>query len=757
MLLKQTQEVYMQSRCLKLQLGLIGLVIILLKQVQAETQLTGQYLGTRAQGDEHVLLFKLPGDMISAPSERTSNNPLRNIEQDHYVATPSTSRQLRSYQAQDSLVGLEHGEQQISLTIPLASLRPSDLTTSDEGRAPLSSLENLSYGQQSPVTRQASDQPQNVQYITSGLSSDPQKSQPYGLLMSSASEPSMDSSYIRVLPARDESNGNGDDALQAHNTNQLRRPLDHQQQMLNNASLLDQQMRQLLIQRQILQQQIQQAELYSSAVKSPSTTPSTVYEQQQQLTEAPQLWRDSLSSSQRQLASPASVSSYGTANATGAQQVNVDSSQLLSRLAGSSPELLMRLRSMLRKASSLHGRNSSSASSAEKVPSYSDYSDLLGSSQHPADKAMLQNFLQSQNLSSHEEIKIPLVVIAMPRILSLKRDQLIANSQKQSGGPFNTSISGASNLYNPGMASNSAWIKSLASAAAAASANLTAPYLRPTEQLESVGAADQVPTTTSAPHQTMAPYARQFGSGPQQAPIARYYIRPSSTQSRSPGSQVKMAPKPLMASPKSSYLETTLNPIGSHFAYPPSQIAKQIVEQSAGSVHRQQSSESSLSESNDSSSLNRDQILVRMHREPRDQDSNQQVRLVHIRRSGPVQPRTPAAYEYQVQASEDTSEQRQQSAGSQEQSQYVVESSSKPTSGFVDSGLSRLKPLFQARANQENRFSNEQMLNLLARAGRIQESLGGAGAPSELQTAHSVPSRSQAGPKKSPKMVFMIV
>lgn len=686
-----------------------------------------------------MLLFKLPSDMISASSERALAYPSRNNDQEPFVVSPSLHRHGQPHNQADLTGGLENAEQQISLTIPLASLGTADLATSEESRAVPGNLDYFKFSQQPSASRHSSEQRLLSQYISPSLGQSSSNGQAHGILMTSASEPQLDSSYVRVLPGRDEMS-NEEIPLQAHAMNQLRRPNDQHQQMLANASLIEQQMRQLLVQRQILQHQIQQVELYNSALKTSTQTPTS--SSSEQPTEAPQLWRDSLVSSQRQ-----PTSGYAVANATGAQQVNVDSSQLLNRLAGSSPELLMRLRSMLRKASGLQAaRNSTS----DRMPAYTDYSDILSSSsQNPADKAMLQNFLQSHNLSSHEEIKIPLLVIAMPRILSLKRDQLLSNNQKQASGQSNSSISSISSLYGSKLTPSSAWIKSLASAA-----NLTAPYLRPNEQLDSPANADQAQTTTSSPHQTMAPYARQFGPSAQQASIARYFARPSSPAGSPPSSQVKMAPKPLVASQKSSYLETTLNPIGSHFAYPPSQIAKQIVEQTAASGRqpRQQSIEVDTRESSpgEGAPLSRDHILVRVNR---DQESNPNLRLIQLRRMGSLQNRAPAAYEYLVRTNTDNTDQRHQLA--LEPAQQSVESSSSRATVSLDT-LSRLRPLFQAqRAIQENRLSNEQMLSLMARASRPHDTLSATqSAPEPHQV---VPNQSPSGQKKSPKMVFMIV
>lgn len=144
-----------------------------------------------------------------------------------------------------------------------------------------------------------------------------------------------------------------------------------------------------------------------------------------------------------------------------AAQINQTSevSNLLRKLSNSSPELLLRLRSLIRLAAQqqqaggplpppldplAHNQTLLPVPLVEQLgPGHlvpvrpvpppvealdqQPYYDLNGN--------VSSSYATGQNVQSHEEIKIPLVVIAMPRILSLKRNQLASSSPQ----PLNTS------------------------------------------------------------------------------------------------------------------------------------------------------------------------------------------------------------------------------------------------------------------------------------------------------------------------------
>lgn len=699
------------SWSIKLQL-LICFMVFVIDQTDGDASLTGQYLGTRSLGNEHMLLFKLPDDMISATDDRNS------ARSDSH--SPIFGHNMQA--ERDLILGSEAVEQPVSLNIPLASLSqtdPSDGQSEFVYEQPATQQQHVSEGRIQPM----------IQYIASNqqITQPSQQNLPYNMLMTASSDPEVGATYVRVPFSRPSELEQASSRSNANYTE-------------SNVSSLEQQIRQLMLQRHLIQQQLHQTEV---------TTMKTTTQAYEQPTEAPQLWRDTLSAQgQRQ-------------TGLGSQQIHVDSASLLNRLAASSPELLMRLRSMLRRASSVQSKspmNGTLTDQLTQTPSYADLGDLSSSMQTPADKAMLQSFLQSQNITSHEEIKIPLVVIAMPRILSLKRDQMLANTQRQPSANVSQYQYGSSQPFVnftrdslSNITSGTGWMKSLVDAATASNASSYLSRNQQSIQQQIETPVEQpTPTTTSSPQHTMAPYARQFGSP--SVSIARYFVKPTNTMRLTSGAQVKLAPTPISIA-KNQYVETTLDPIGSRFAYPPSQVARSVVESVTRASRLAAADESLTTEQHAPDTDQARHLLIRMNREQHEPEVGQ-MRLLQLRRaSSTVQPhqRVPAAYEYRVQANEGVKVDRDRLAVTSDRAKFI-ETRVVP----ADDSLGRLRPLFQtgsssSQNNPQDRFSNEQMLSLLARSGRI-ERLPSSDAHSQTSSA--------TGPivkKKNPKMVFMIV
>jgi len=309
-------------------------------------------------------------------------------------------------------------------------------------------------------------------------------------------------------------------------------------------------------------------------------------------------------------------------------------SALLAKLSTSSPELLHRLRALLRRAASnspaplqhpespakgdhvlsvsptyeqnnnnslawarLNGLNSltelsplsaptnqsraqaeaasaaevAAANAAEQQQQVAQQSSLQqegGASAHTVSAGstgnMLNTFLNSQNVSSHEEIKVPLIVIAMPRILSLKRNQIGSGSAEQAANASlpsslssafaqrllagrhlsaananqlqnslgaaganveqlaglqtdsgnNSNNATAAHNYNQGQAGNN----NNSSATSAIGDALSSLLARAHQQHNQ---AAQGPSSNS--QHTMAPYARQFAAHQQSSPIEQLY------------------------------------------------------------------------------------------------------------------------------------------------------------------------------------------------------------------------------------------
>lgn len=196
--------------------------------------------------------------------------------------------------------------------------------------------------------------------------------------------------------------------------------------------LLQEQIQQLLNQLQKQQQQPQNLYQQPSLDLYPMEAP----QQPQQ----PQLWRNS---------QPNIYQNHSTS-----------STNFLNKLSNSSPDLLIRLRNLLQKSSKMslesdtssYGLNSSSSMGVRMIDlSSGNRNQMSGDSRYPldsieqyksqmTDRSMLNTFLHDKNISSHEEIKFPFIVIAMPRIMSLRRNQV-----SNSGSRMNaTSLSQAS-------------------------------------------------------------------------------------------------------------------------------------------------------------------------------------------------------------------------------------------------------------------------------------------------------------------------
>lgn len=153
------------------------------------------------------------------------------------------------------------------------------------------------------------------------------------------------------------------------------------------------------------------------------------------------------------------------------QNNSSSASSMLSKLSNSSPDLLIRLKNLLRKSAKLNAdkypagnyTNDSPDANAQRS-SYEQqqnmnqkqtdlFEQFKSENNHIYDQSMLNSFLSDKNISSHEEIKVPFVVIAMPRILSLKRNNG-PNSNRQNN---TTSISQAllASLIQQALAQNS--------------------------------------------------------------------------------------------------------------------------------------------------------------------------------------------------------------------------------------------------------------------------------------------------------------
>lgn len=364
-------------------------------------QLASQYLGSQGIGDEPVLLVKLPRSISSQMQsqlqfqQRGSNQKPTLMYASRQQQAPVSPQDLSAASLPSADQTME--DQSISLTIPLSSIAGT-------GESPQAQRQVVYMMPQSQVEAQ----------------SEPGDSHSY--------RPALDVDSPLVDFMSEESNGHEiveQKRIAADESNEPRANQLQQHQDTNLTSTIEQQVRKLLQ---------QQAEQYSTtSVPMIAAQPATTVPSNQLL------WLDAQQAQQEQSQNQHQVDVVNKQN-------SLETSSLLSKLSSSSPDLLLRLRSLLKKAAQqrrlqqlqLAAKNGSLAEldTAQRTGgrTRSELADQYQSSHFPLDSEqlslgasgsqhLLSTFLASNNLSSHEEIKIPLVVIAMPRIVSLKRNQ----------------------------------------------------------------------------------------------------------------------------------------------------------------------------------------------------------------------------------------------------------------------------------------------------------------------------------------------
>lgn len=372
----------------------------------------------RANSSEQVILLKLPG--LISPQIQEQYQPRQQAFYD-----PAQQRALLMVTSDDEQRQLDESaieEHSAVLTIPL------------------STLNNL---QAKPETHYAGQQ---VKMAPSDYPSETRLSQ-MQILPQSEQQQTVESSREHISLQQVQQLNSLISALAANvpqvPTSYPGEPQLYQQQSPRQAtsnltSSVEQQLRQLIS---------QHADLYGNGPTSSAGLNQVSADQ-------PHLWRDTQLDQQEDAVQTSQVSQLESSHASDA------TSSLLNKLASSSPDLLLRLRALLRRAGQQRPdsrRNLTSLGAPTAKSIYSDSDDTTHNDealkylstlrdQHgrPAfsgKPSMLDTFLTSNNLSSHEEIKIPLVVIAMPRILSLKRNQqLAAGSQNKPTHPSNSSV-----------------------------------------------------------------------------------------------------------------------------------------------------------------------------------------------------------------------------------------------------------------------------------------------------------------------------
>lgn len=489
---------------------------------------TGQYLGTQNQNGQHLLLFKLPESISSQiqgkiqyqqPNQFSTSWPNDPMQQEASLNLEQPISSLYEDQRPK--------ERSIALTIPL-----SDLTSSSrlQSQAPVSepryrpSFYERSEHSAFPVRlSHYSSSPVVIDYLATDESNNNQVKDNHQVESHQFTNVKQDN-YLQ----------NG----QSHPPQRLEQlsKTIHHKTAANLSSAIEQTVRHYLQ---------QQADYSSTTMIAPTTTlpadTSTSPEFHYHVdptTQVAILQQAEQQHEQQNIAEQAGQHHHGQKS----QQFY--GAGLLSRLANSSPDLLLRLRGFLRQAAG-EGKNSTelhylrennfshpvmnqeTMSGLESGHQGLENSQAGGSLKGPynGSDSMLSTFLTSHNLSSHEEIKIPLVVIAMPRILSLKRNQLatsnpgLSNSSvsllspsliKQVLSPVTTNLTQA-HAINNGARLGQLSFKGL---------NETNPEGNYTENSSTVSSQNvnpysylsgeqQIPMS-SAPRHTMAPYARQF-------------------------------------------------------------------------------------------------------------------------------------------------------------------------------------------------------------------------------------------------------
>lgn len=478
---------------------------------------TSQYLGTQNQNGEHILLFKLPKSISSQIQGQIQHQQLSpswlNQDQMQQEASLILEQPIRSLYGDRDL-----NEKSISLTVPLSELASSSRPQSRAGASEL---------QYRPIHSERS------KYVSSSdarLPHFPGSQVVFEYLATDESnsneiKDSHRAESPQLAAVAPENNPQSEQSYSSH-------PLKpHHQKASNLSSAIEQTVRHYLQ---------EQADHSSTTMITPTTTlpsdtttnPEFYYHVNPTTQLAIQQQADQYLGQQNTIEQPEQNRSVQ----------HLDGPGLLSRLANSSPDLLFRLRGLLRQAAG-GGKNSSHYSSENNLsnPMTNRHTELneldsghpgLGHHQQSSRRgpfngadSMLNTFLTSHNLSSHEEIKIPLVLIAMPRILSLKRNHLATSHPGQN----NSSIS----LLEPSiikqvispLLTNSSQAESQNNATqlvrpALKSSNETNPEGNYTNNSSTNSGQnvirysylprEQEISMSSVPRHTMAPYARQF-------------------------------------------------------------------------------------------------------------------------------------------------------------------------------------------------------------------------------------------------------
>lgn len=496
-------------------LAVVSLTLALATRVAASS-ITSQYLGTRSQNGEQMLLFQLPEAITSEMIERPKT--------DHSIVTPSqqpidpmatqysehhyrrqqpykkSSRAAISRQATDYEVDFAPqltetsaanvyqniDEQSISLTIPLSALQ--DVQTGPGG-VYQSDIKPVSFKQQRK-------QPHLAEHGGS-------KHRPANRKMPPGKRASADMAPLDYVTAN-----NGISWFYESNEASNKTSPSTDNELIG----------------QLLQDALKQ--LFSLQA---TTKPTNRIESRQ-----PILWRDSPQSNesayltrpfssalrQSQQHSHGDISSSDNRTA-----VTQDIYNLLDKLSSSSPELLTKMRNILRKASlkSDGSLNSTYVSVAHlydaaraKVDS-GDGNNSSTTSTRDDTNAPSSRPASRQNSSLQHELRIPLLVIAVPR----KTPVVNALPQHHDSGPrpmeqqlypadnFTMPHSNATRPYPP-----LRWTMTGDPSQSPALNNTRrlAPYLYGSSAAGSHNHHQTPSMTTSAPLHTMAPYAHLFGS-----------------------------------------------------------------------------------------------------------------------------------------------------------------------------------------------------------------------------------------------------
>lgn len=528
----------MSKFCLSIYITCSSLIILLtvVSRFAQSDQITSQYIGTQSNGNDHVLLFKLPQSISSQLQNqlpRRSNAEINLIANRLEVNNNNNGAQYSGPRHQQSYrllrqVQPEHqtGEQSIPLIFPQQTSNQFKSNEQQINRAVQNhQLDGGNYAhERNPVAIKSL-----YDYSTTHELALLQQQRQLEDLLELERQQQQQLKHLQQEKAQ----------------------LDKEIHINNLDSIVEQKVRQFLAQQQQLASQ------YASSPTPQHVTatipPSYLHESQPQ----PTLWRDS----QLNPNGPNYVENAASTNSSG----------LLSKLASSSPELLMRLKSLLSQAAS--GSSSQqqqptrfSGNNAETNYTLSEPIKTLHynySSGGPVDQnGSGTNYMdqpQQAHLSTNHtnyginhnatlqqsEIKIPLVVIAMPRILSLKKNlanigsadqqqasnytlpHLIGGSMMELNANGNNSSTFGANYFSqlsngPANYSSSGHL--------ANSSNLSPILLGKQLSIGGSNYSEHVDTTTSLPQHTMAPYAQQFNV-PVASPIARHLTNNNNYQS----------------------------------------------------------------------------------------------------------------------------------------------------------------------------------------------------------------------------------